>query len=310
MSKVYLEDTTLTAIGDSIRQKSGKKDLILPKDMPNEIASLPSERIDVEINDASYFFYQDARIDQKEALIPLLKNLKTTANMFRYSQQIRNFNYENYPIDMSNVTDMNGMFASSSLESFDSSQYDTTNVQNMSELFNGCQYLSNINLSNFKTHNVTRMDSMFSNINYIANYDLSSFDTSNVTDMSNMFSINTNSLIELDLSNFKTHNVENMSYMFYTCSRLEKLNISGFTSEKLNNTYGMFANCSNLKTLIINSPSLFNIADTDLFNSTPIESGTGYVYVPDELVEEYKSATNWSNFADQIKGISELQNGM
>ncbi len=32
----------------------------------------------------------------------------------------------------------------------------------------------------------------------------------------------------------------------------------------------------------------------------------GYIYVPDELVDAYKTATNWSVFANAIKGLSEL----
>lgn len=40
MSNVYLQDTTLTAIGNAIREKSGKTDLIFPKDMPSEISNL------------------------------------------------------------------------------------------------------------------------------------------------------------------------------------------------------------------------------------------------------------------------------
>ena len=32
----------------------------------------------------------------------------------------------------------------------------------------------------------------------------------------------------------------------------------------------------------------------------------GYIYVPDALVDSYKTATNWSVFADQIKPLSEL----
>ena len=30
------------------------------------------------------------------------------------------------------------------------------------------------------------------------------------------------------------------------------------------------------------------------------------IYVPDALVNDYKAATNWSTYADRIKGISEL----
>ena len=33
----------------------------------------------------------------------------------------------------------------------------------------------------------------------------------------------------------------------------------------------------------------------------------GLIYVPDHLVEDYKVATNWSTFADQIRPMSELE---
>ena len=49
------------------------------------------------------------------------------------------------------------------------------------------------------------------------------------------------------------------------------------------------------------------LANTNAFTNTPIESGTGYIYVLDELVDSYKSATNWSTYAEQIKPISELE---
>ena len=41
------------------------------------------------------------------------------------------------------------------------------------------------------------------------------------------------------------------------------------------------------------------------FNSTPIKSGTGYIYVPMSLVDTYKSATNWSTFANQFRAIED-----
>ena len=42
MSKVFIEESTLTAIGDSIRAKTGKTDMIPPLQMPTEIASIQS----------------------------------------------------------------------------------------------------------------------------------------------------------------------------------------------------------------------------------------------------------------------------
>lgn len=41
-------------------------------------------------------------------------------------------------------------------------------------------------------------------------------------------------------------------------------------------------------------------------NETPIASGTGYIYVPDDLVTQYQVATNWATYASQIKGLSEI----
>lgn len=40
MSKVFIEETTLTAIGDAIREKTGKSDLIAPGVMPDEIRAI------------------------------------------------------------------------------------------------------------------------------------------------------------------------------------------------------------------------------------------------------------------------------
>ena len=46
---------------------------------------------------------------------------------------------------------------------------------------------------------------------------------------------------------------------------------------------------------------------------TPIASGTGYIYVPDELVNTYKTTDvsfGWGYYASQIKGLSELPAGI
>lgn len=42
MANVFIEESTMSAIGDAIREKTGKSDLIIPSDMPNEIKNIPS----------------------------------------------------------------------------------------------------------------------------------------------------------------------------------------------------------------------------------------------------------------------------
>lgn len=62
-----------------------------------------------------------------------------------------------------------------------------------------------------------------------------------------------------------------------------------------------------LEKLIVNSESVPILSSTNAFQFTPIAEGNGYIYVLDNLVEEYKNAKNWSTYADQIKPISELE---
>ena len=71
---------------------------------------------------------------------------------------------------------------------------------------------------------------------------------------------------------------------------------------------GCFMSCSALTALILDigdSAALPSLADSYAFYSTPISSGTGYIYVTDSRVEELKAETNWSAYAAQIRPISE-----
>ena len=122
----------------------------------------------------------------------------------------------------------------------------TSNVTDMSGMFNSCSSLTSLDLSNFNTSKVTNMDGMFSGCSSLTSLDLSNFDTSNVTDMSGMFD-SCSSLTSLDLSNFNTSKVTNMVYIFYDCSSLTSLDLSNFDTSKVTNMQYMFYGCSSLK---------------------------------------------------------------
>lgn len=49
----------------------------------------------------------------------------------------------------------------------------------------------------------------------------------------------------------------------------------------------------------------YHILGTTNTTYNPNGDKDGYIYVPDELVEDYKTATNWSVYADQIRPVSE-----
>lgn len=62
---------------------------------------------------------------------------------------------------------------------------------------------------------------------------------------------------------------------------------------------------SNLETFILRSNTLCALAGTNAFTQTPIASGTGYIYVPAALIEDYKVATNWITYAAQFRAIED-----
>ena len=69
-----------------------------------------------------------------------------------------------------------------------------------------------------------------------------------------------------------------------------------------------FSSCRELRTLILRKTgTITTLSVTNALSDTAIAKGTGYIYVPDNLVEQYKAAANWSTYASQIKPISELE---
>jgi hypothetical protein len=65
-----------------------------------------------------------------------------------------------------------------------------------------------------------------------------------------------------------------------------------------------FQSCSSLKYVLFGgATSVPTLSSTNAFQGTPIASGTGYIYVPDSLLTTWKAASNWSTYANQIKGI-------
>lgn len=58
-----------------------------------------------------------------------------------------------------------------------------------------------------------------------------------------------------------------------------------------------------LRSLILRSNSLSILNNTNAFSNTSIDAGVGGIYVPSNLLSSYKSASNWSSYADNIYPI-------
>ncbi|MCC4045068.1 BspA family leucine-rich repeat surface protein, partial [Enterococcus gallinarum] len=181
-------------------------------------------------------------------------------------------------LDTSQVTDMSGMFNNTrGLTKLDVSNFDTSNVTNMYAMFNGLFDLTSLDVSNFDTRNVTNMSLMFANVINIDKFDLSNFDTRNVTDMSLMFANLRRSDLDtfsMDLSNFDTSQVTNMDRMFLGLNRVSSLDISSFDTSKVTNMSSMFSGMQSLKIIRLGQSFSFLI-NTMLPNPIPSEIYTG-----------------------------------
>lgn len=70
----------------------------------------------------------------------------------------------------------------------------------------------------------------------------------------------------------------------------------------------VFYNCSSLTRIVLPGDTVSTLSNANAFYNTPIatEEDTGYIYVNPDLVDDYKSATNWSTFADKILAIGSV----
>ena len=65
-------------------------------------------------------------------------------------------------------------------------------------------------------------------------------------------------------------------------------------------------NATSLTAVILRNPTaLCSLSRVEAFDGTPIAQGTGYIYVPRALLEDYQGATNWSAFAAQVRAIED-----
>ena len=102
----------------------------------------------------------------------------------------------------------------------------------------------------------------------------------------------------VELPSYSTNTIASPFSPEYGVSSLDVCNINKIYS-------GQFKSDYNLSSLILRSAAVATLDNISAFTGTPIAAGYGYIYVPSNLVTSYKTATNWSTFADQIVSIDE-----
>ena len=92
------------------------------------------------------------------------------------------------------------------------------------------------------------------------------------------------------------------TYVFQYCTSLKKLDLGNLASIGA----GAFKD-SGLETLIVRrtGTTVTTLSSTNAFDGTPIGNGTGFIYVPSDLVDVFAKATNWSTYASQFRAIED-----
>lgn len=86
---------------------------------------------------------------------------------------------------------------------------------------------------------------------------------------------------------------------FSGCISLKKIDFGGSPTIRSS----AFADCTALVALIFRGSGVANAMDYGQLTNTPIAKGTGYIYVPQSLVENYKSSKRWGDYPNQIRAL-------
>ena len=190
----------------------------------------------------------------------------------------------------------------SSLASIDKWTVDTSNVTDMTAMFQWCTSLASLGLGNFNTSAVYNMRYMFIGCSSLTSLDLSSFDTSKVTNMRSMFK-SCLSLTELNISGFNTNAVYNMRYMLCDCYSLASLDVSSFNLSAVTDVGDMFNECSSLTDLQFgtNLKVSLDLSDCPLTHTSALSVLNGLATITDGQTITFKATTYSTLTAAEIK---------
>ena len=126
---------------------------------------------------------------------------------------------------------------------YDFNCIDTSEITDMSDLFNDIQVRKNFNVSKWNVSNVKYINGIFNGCKYF-DCDLSKWDVSNVKNMLGTFSRCEN-FKGKGLEKWNVSNVKYMEQMFFNCKKFKNDKIKIWNKNE--NTFNMFYNCLSLK---------------------------------------------------------------
>ena len=364
MSKVFIEETSLSAIGDAIRAKTGKTELFSPAQMPAEIESIETggEIEEVVVSGSAFerwlfdgmMEYEDGTlsgtpIDYYNEIEEVYKNYAFSAfnaksitlpNLIWRPALADKLFYGNIALRSVDLPKLNiipltcfyectflqSCNLPSAVEVKGQAFRDCYKLPSISlpqchtignSAFQSCQVLNEINaplleIVGESAFYYTPIESInfpllktigsnaFQGCSKLTELTLPSLETSGNSAFSNCAE-----LLYVNLPKLTTLG----NYIFQNCAKLQKVDLgclNNITASFKN--YSPFRGCKVLDTVIIRSNSVAScsISAKDIFaDCTNIINGTGFIYVPKALEEEYKTATNWATIANNIRAIED-----
>ena len=155
--------------------------------------------------------------------------------------------------DVSNVVDLSSVFAyCDSLEDVNLSTWNVENATEMSHMFDGCRNLKSIDLTTWNVQSLMYANGMFFDCVSLENVKLNNWNTQALKAADWMF-CNCKKLQQLDLHSWDTRSLVDISSMFFGCRKLHKLNVSGWNTENLHEVANAFSECNELYSLDLSS---------------------------------------------------------
>lgn len=254
MGKVLLEEQNLIDIANSIRNKTGSSETMKPSEMATNIDNISANLGTKTITQNGIYNASDDNLDGYSQV-----NVETNgADLSEYFAESITKGTSSIPGWLKNViklpafkniegTSCAYMFSKFNGTEIDFSNFNTTNVTNMSYMFDDCVNLKTIDVSNFDTSKVTTMTYMFDNCDSVIELDISNWDTSSLSDMSYMFN-SSYRLQRVNLKGINTQKVTTVNSLFYGCQQLQSIDLSDFDTSSLTTARRILRGCGNLQT--------------------------------------------------------------
>ena len=177
------------------------------------------------------------------------------------------------------------------------------NIRTAKDFFNHCERLGSIDLAPLASWTkLTDSSSFFSSCQSLKSIDLTP--VRGWIDMRSADSLFSGcfSLSYIDLTPLESWtNITRFPGAFSSCVNLQSIDLTPLANfSKMTYNIDLIRNTPNLAFIIVLSTTPFPLTSGALTNGN-----TCPIYVPDDAVDTYKTATNWSAYASRIKPISE-----